>query len=110
MAPFVSPGKKDVIQMLKEHADGGDVFPVITLGKYQPQFLIRFHQKQYELMQLDLDGARAAADRELRSAAGYYMPEMTWAFLTPGILIIQESAIDAFIEKLDGWSGWDRLN
>ncbi|HEX2586389.1 MAG TPA: hypothetical protein VHL14_14780 [Steroidobacteraceae bacterium] len=108
MAPFVSPSKQAVIHALKTHRHDSDDLP-ITLGKYQPQFVIRIHHQQYELVRLVLDEARAAEDRKRRTAEGYYMPEMSWAFLVPDVAVIQEADVNVFIKKLELWPGWEQL-
>lgn len=109
MAPFIGPTKQEVLQLLNQHRQHAETLP-ITLGKYQPQFTIRFHQQQYELLPLVLDEVHAAENARHRMAEGNYVPEMVWTSLREGMPIIQESSVDVFIKKLDDWSGWIQLN
>lgn len=109
MAPFIGPSKQDVLHLLRQHRYQAQLLPDITLGKYQPQFIIRLHQQRYELIPLTLDEARAAQDAECKSNEGYYVPEMVWASLVSGSPVIQESSIDVFIKLLDAWPGWVQL-
>lgn len=103
MAPFIGPGKKDVINELRRHKKT----PVtITLGLYDPQFLVRYAEGFYALLPLVLNQEKAMDSARQKQEEGYYQPEMAWPYLEAGAPIIHESNRELFISKLEAWPGW----
>jgi hypothetical protein len=106
MAPFIGPDKRVVMNELRRHRKG----PLqITLGHGSPEYVLRVAGSRYELCPLVLDSAKAELSSRTRMAEGYYVPEMNWAFLSPGAPIILESDLKPFLSKLESWPGWEEM-
>jgi hypothetical protein len=103
MAPFMGPDKKQVMNRLRRFKKGS---LEITLGRYQPQFVIRLSTDRFELLPLELDNAKADEAAALHQAEGYYQPEMDWVHLAPGNPIIKTTTLKSFIAEIDSWEGW----
>ena len=104
MAPFIGPNKKAVIKALRRFKKGR--FENITLGRYEPKFVIHFIEGGYRLSPLVVNEAKAAHIARERQAEGYYVPEMVWQSLEPGAPVIEEPDLSLFIRRLESWPGW----
>lgn len=106
MEPFIGPGKATVLKQLRRH-DGSDL--EITLGMYQPQFIVRIQGARWQLLPLFLD-QKLEAEARKTDRGDYYMPEMTWRSLRPGAPLIEEGTQKEFVRKLGKWEGWKGLS
>lgn len=104
MAPFVGPGKKEVMKKLNHHKNGP--LEVISLGRGSPQFVIRFADNHYELSPLESNPKIEERITRKGQSEGYLVPEMLWGSLSPGTPIIRETDLRTFLLKLDSWPGW----
>jgi len=71
--------------------------------------VLRHAEGRYEIRQLVSDTARERADQDRRVAEGTYVPEMAWAFLVPGPVVLHDSDKAAFLRKLRTWPEWSHL-
>jgi hypothetical protein len=105
MEPFLGPNKAAVLKQLRRH-DGSDL--EITLGKDQPQFIVRIQGARWQLLPLYLD--QKLEDEARKTDIGdYYMPEMMCRSLRPGAPLIDEKTSADFVRKLRVWEGWKGL-
>jgi hypothetical protein len=104
MAPFVGPGKKEVMKKLNRSKKGP--LEVISLGRGSPQFVIRFADNHYELSPLESNPKIEEQIIQKGKSEKYLVPEMLWESLSPGAPIIRETDLRTFLLKLDSWPGW----
>lgn len=104
MAPFVGPGKKEVMKKLNRPEKGP--WEMISLGRGSPQFVIRFADNHYELNFLESNPKIEEQITRKGQSEGYLVPEMLWGSLSPGTPIIREADLRTFLLKLDSWPGW----
>jgi hypothetical protein len=99
MAPFMGPTREWVLSELR----GGRARLPMTLGKYAPQATIERDGDVWRLRPLVLD--KAASEAAYREAmgpggSGFWMPESEFQFLKPGVEIVREETLEAFVEAL----------
>jgi hypothetical protein len=105
MAPFIGPGRAEVLRKLRLPF-GGRLYLPMTLGQHEPAAVIaRERDGRYRVRLLVVDRTRvAAAEQEERSRSGTWVPEMTWRGLVPGEPIAEASSargLAAALERLE---------
>jgi hypothetical protein len=96
----MGPTLPEVVRIIEAHGKG----PLqVTLGRYVPRFVLRHADGRYEVRRLVSDTAREKADRTRQIAEGTYVPEMTWASLVPGPIVLEAVEKAEFLCKLKAW-------
>lgn len=105
MAPFKGPTRQEVLKILKGWFAKRKL-PLSLSKDGTPAGVICLEEGKWCLRRLEMNEARQKADYDRRQAEGdnYYMPEMTWRFLEPGVLLASAEDKNEFvslIERLD---------